>query len=356
MPPVSSASGPAAVTGASGYIGAMLVQNLVQHGYTVRACVRDVADRQKTAHLLAMNNHGWPGCIQLCQADLMTEGSYDELFRGCAVVFHVAAVLERDHAGGMAGSGRHAGEDTPQAIYDGGVVAMKHVLASVSKNPSVKRLVYTSSTAAVMHPAEPGYQFTESDWASDKQKPGTWTVNAQPYAKSKVDAECLAYEWADKHGTFDVVSHCPCHVLGPLMCKHHHEIWQLRIGKLVEGKELERMCWNITDTRDIAEAQRLSAESLVARNGSRYACVRNPDEPELFVHEIQARLQVLYPQYDIGVENANGTNRPRGPICNNALMREELGIVPHSVDDTLKVTVDSLIALGFITPRLKSKL
>merc|ERR1719161_576986 len=284
----------------------------------------------------------------------MTPGSYDSIFAGCAAVFHVAAVLERDHAGGQAGSGKHAGDDTPQAIYDGGVVATKNVLSSVSKSGSVKRVVYTSSVAAMLHPAPPGYEFTEADWGSDNQKPEQWTIKAQPYPMSKVDAEHLAFKWADDDGSFDVISICPYHVLGPLMCKSHHEIWQFRIGKLVEGIPIDKMCWNITDTRDIAEVQRLSAESSVVKNGSRYALVRNPDEPELFVHEIQAKLQEMYPSYDIAGETEKGNNGSRGPVCKNSLMRKELKIVPHSVDDTLRVTVDTMIALGFVTPKLKA--
>nr|POF10577.1 bifunctional dihydroflavonol 4-reductase/flavanone 4-reductase [Quercus suber] len=42
------------VTGASGYIASWLVKLLLQHGYTVKATVRDPNDPKKTEHLLAL--------------------------------------------------------------------------------------------------------------------------------------------------------------------------------------------------------------------------------------------------------------------------------------------------------------
>ena len=44
-----------AVTGASGYIGAWVVHDCCQAGYTVRAVVRDRARPDKCDHLLAIN-------------------------------------------------------------------------------------------------------------------------------------------------------------------------------------------------------------------------------------------------------------------------------------------------------------
>ena len=77
--PISAADGPVAVTGASGYIGASVCHNLVQHGYTVRACVRDASRKDRTAHLLAMNAASSSGSLALFPADMLDAGSYDSI-------------------------------------------------------------------------------------------------------------------------------------------------------------------------------------------------------------------------------------------------------------------------------------
>ena len=80
-----------AVTGASGFIGAHVVLALLQRGYTVHACVRNVQD-PKNRFLRALAD-GTAGSIELFSATLLDEGAYDAAFRGAAGVIHVAAVL-----------------------------------------------------------------------------------------------------------------------------------------------------------------------------------------------------------------------------------------------------------------------
>ena len=41
MAHISPKDGPVAVTGCSGFTGAHMVRELVHHGYSVRACIRD---------------------------------------------------------------------------------------------------------------------------------------------------------------------------------------------------------------------------------------------------------------------------------------------------------------------------
>lgn len=196
-----------------------MVQNLVQHGYNVRACVRDSSRLDKVAHLVDMGSKG-PGSVTLYDCDMFVDGAYDEAFKGVTCVYHVAAEL---------GSTEGA---TPQSVYDGGMVATQKVLDSVIKSgapgtPSVQRFIFTSSFAAVGHPGAPalgGPRLTEADWA-DMNTPADWADNVAydrdiAYAKTKADTERLCYSEAEKHG-FEAFGVMPCHVLGPLLCKDH---------------------------------------------------------------------------------------------------------------------------------------
>ena len=110
-----------AVTGASGYIGAWVVHDCCQAGYTVRAVVRDRARPDKCDHLLAINEMGFSGTVELFEADLGKPGSYDAPFAGCVGICHVGAVMGRPGAN----------KETPQQVFDGsftGIVLFARII------------------------------------------------------------------------------------------------------------------------------------------------------------------------------------------------------------------------------------
>ena len=47
MTGISKTDGPVAVTGASGYIGSRVAEDLMEQGYQVHACVRDSSNEKK---------------------------------------------------------------------------------------------------------------------------------------------------------------------------------------------------------------------------------------------------------------------------------------------------------------------
>ena len=97
------------------------VKNLVEHGYTVRACVRDKTRTDKTAHLLAMDAPN-AGTVEIVEADMLVDGSYDDAFAGCSAVFHVAADIGTDSS---------YGEIDPQRMYKGLFDATQNVKMTV---------------------------------------------------------------------------------------------------------------------------------------------------------------------------------------------------------------------------------
>ncbi len=299
MPSITCSDGPVAVTGAAGFIGSHIVQNLVRRGYTVRACVRDPANVTNTAHLLAMNADG-PGRVTLHGCDMTQPGAYDGVFRGCVGVFHAAAEM-----GNLEGS-------TPLKVYEGGIGATRLVVSSIRQAGSVRRLVYTSSFAAVGHPVDAeGTAYTEASWADMNQhlrgSGSAWTMEVVrrnrevAYAMTKVESERFVYSEVEKHG-FDAFGVCPCHVIGPLLSASHQRpwAWQTRIGDMLEGYSHPRMFWNVVDVRDVAESQCLIMENTRDTSGQRYNLVA-PDETCLLPQQdLQALLRRLYPGIGIG--------------------------------------------------------
>ncbi len=352
---ISPASGPIAVTGASGYIGSWIVRDCVEQGYTVRACVRDANNTDKVAHLLAMNDLGLRGKVELHQGDLFKKGSYDAAFEGCSAVLH---------AGAAVGYNR----ETPQEVYDGCFTEVEHVLESAIKGGNLKRFVFTSSFAAVGHPRPAGYVFTEKDWCGDNIEAynGRWTEEMIPknrdiaYAMAKANAERMMYRRAEEVGTFEAMAILPLHVIGPLMCRNHDQgwSWQNCMRHMLEGRDYKksrngRMLWNNVDVRDCGRAHRLCAESPLARNGSRYILSAADRAGELYTWQLQEMMRGLFPHVkDIGGEEMAG-GKPAAPTHDSPrayclLAKQELGLTTHAIEDTVRATGDSYYQLGIL--------
>ena len=74
MTAISPADGPVAVTGASGYIGSWTVQDLVEEGYDVRACVRDTTKPEKVDHLLLADRARIEPTVEVAQRQPCGDG------------------------------------------------------------------------------------------------------------------------------------------------------------------------------------------------------------------------------------------------------------------------------------------
>ena len=356
MTSISKDDGPVAVTGASGYIGSRIVEDLMEQGYQVHGCVRNLSDKKKINHLLEMNDKDLKGEVDLFEGDLFKKSSYDQAFASCSAVIH---------AGAAVGFNR----ETPQEVYDGCFTENQHVIESVKKAGTVKRFVFTSSFAAVGHPRPEGYIFTEKDWCGDNIEGyrGAWTEENIPknrdiaYAMAKANTEKMIYEIAQEEA-FEAISINPLHVVGPLMCDNHNQFfsWQFWIWQLVKGGEFKmgqkgssRMLWNMVDVRDVARAHRLACESSKSSNGSRYILSATDKSGEMFTWELQAKLKELFPK----IENIGGEEMEEGkpkektydsPRSYCTFAMNDLGLSTYSNDETLKETVESYYALNLL--------
>jgi len=360
MPTVSPLDGPVVVTGASGFVGSHVALALVERGYEVRACVTDLTNTDRTAHLEAMNTGG-AGKLTLHQGNLLEEGSYDAVCAGARAILHVGTAMA------------YAAANDPREVYDGAVAGTRNLLGSVRRAGSVRRFVYTSSFSAIGHPAEPGYEFSEQDWACDNQPPGVWDParvdqdGEIAYAMAKVDTERLVNRAAEQDGRFDAISVCPMIVLGPLLSRVHELVfsWQWFLGRMLRGKPCQRRweaLWNIVDVRDVGTAQALILENEICQNGSRYQLCASDESGELDVYQLQAHLQRLFPEIVVGgappemaaylEKHGELYDGPRA-YCKQA--RKELGLETHSIEDTLRSTGESLIELGLIEPAFRAR-
>ncbi len=200
-------SGPVLVTGGNGYVASWIVKELLDRGIDVHATVRDAKDPRKTRHLLSMASES-PGSLQLFSADLLDPDGFDLAMAGCDVVFHTASPLL---VRGVT--------DPVSELIEPATAGTRHVLGAANRTPSVKRIVLTSSVAAIYGDAadlaatEDG-RFTEEYWNE------TSSERHQPYAYSKTRAERLAWELAKEQDRWDLVAVNPGLVFGPALSPH----------------------------------------------------------------------------------------------------------------------------------------
>lgn len=235
---------PVLVTGANGFVASWLVKRLLDEGITVHAAVRNPAKKDKYAHLDAAAEQS-PGSIKYFKADLLTEGAYTEAMQGCELVYHTASPFITDV------------EDPQRDLIDPAVKGTQNVLDSARKTPSVKRVVVTSSCAAIYTDAidtvnAPGGQLTEEVWNR------TASLDYQPYSYSKLLAEQKAWEIAKAQDQWDLVTINPSLVMGPSLnlqatnSDSFKILQQLGDGTMKMGAP--KMGLGIVDVRDVAEA------------------------------------------------------------------------------------------------------
>ncbi len=191
------------VTGAAGFIAGHVIIDLLDDGHTVHATVRDLGDDTKRAHLDELKEQ-YPGKLELFEADLLEPGSLDAALEGCDAVIHTAAAV------------RLTAPDPQKQIIDVAVKGTQNVLDSIARTPSVKRIVMTSSIAAVMSYDQQDKTYTEEDWCTSDD------IRLNPYGMGKAQSERLLWKFADAHADrLQAVAINPSVVIGPPLAKHH---------------------------------------------------------------------------------------------------------------------------------------
>ncbi|KAG6710882.1 hypothetical protein I3842_05G025300 [Carya illinoinensis] len=312
------------VTGASGYIASWLVKLLLQRGYTVNASVRDPNDPKKTEHLLMLD--GAKERLHLFKADLLEEGSFDSLVDGCEGVFHTASPVD------------FSANDPQAELIEPAVKGTLNVLRSCAKFSSVKRVVLTSSMAAVVYSGKPLTPdvVVDETWISDPaicEKSKLW------YVLSKTLAEKAAWEFSKENG-IDMVAMLPWWVTGPLLQPTLNATLEpfLKLVKGAESLPFIYPAW--VDVRDVANAHILAFENPSA--SGRYCLVGRVLQFSEFVKLIRD----LFP--DINLPEKCGDDHPFASSCKVSRERAEgLGLNFTPVEETLKDTFESLRARNF---------
>jgi dihydroflavonol-4-reductase len=238
-----------AVTGITGFIAAHTVVELLARGYAIRGTLRNAGKLAETK-LPSLPGHDR---LTAVEADLMKPDGFREAFAGCDAVLHMASPYTLEAKNAL------------KELVDPAVKGTLHVLEAAAATPSVKRVVLTSSMAAVTDEPD-GRVLTEADWNTKS------SLTRNPYYFAKAEAERAAWAFMEREKPgFDLVVINPFLVIGPSLTPglntSNHIIVEALTGVFPAILELT---WGMVDVRDVALAHVLALETPSA--SGRYLC------------------------------------------------------------------------------------
>lgn len=319
---------PVLVTGGSGYVGTQLIAALLRAGREVRTTVRSTA---REAELRAAVRRGGVDDtgLKLVAADLMADDGWPAAVAVCDEVHHVASPIPVVQPA-----------DPDELIVPARDGALRVLRAA--RDAGARRVVLTSSFAAVGYTPKPVAEFTEDDW-TDPDTPGL-----APYPRSKAVAERAAWDlMARDGGDTELVVVNPTAIFGPTLTADLRSSTAL-IKAMLDGTMTvaPRQRFGVVDVRDVADLH-LRAMAAPGAAGKRFLAVADGStrsflEVAQILRQRLGSLAALAP-----TEEAPGDELPR-PVIHNDRARDELGWRPRPAETTLVETVESLRDLGLL--------
>ena len=338
------------VTGGTGYVGSWIVKYLLEKDYRVRITVRDKSKTSKYAFLQEIADKS-DGVIEVYEADLLTPGAFDSAAEDSDAIIHVASPFTLRF------------KDAVNEIIKPAINGTQNVLNAATSSATVKKVVLTSSVAAVygdnIEMQEKGIrEFTEDDFND------TSSETHQPYSYSKVKAELRAWELARQQEQWKLVVMNPGFVMGPLLDTNSNSesiqfMKDMLTGKFLTGAP--HLEFGFVDVRDVAKAHILALEEEKAIG--RYILIK---EVMSFIG-FAKKIKVIYPgKYPLPLMKAPkfmlyligrafgitsrfvSRNIGYHIKINNSKGQKELGLVYSPIETTIEDMVESMKELKII--------
>lgn len=182
------------VTGATGFIGVKVVENLLNQGFRhIRCFVRPSSDPSKVESLRAMGQGG--AKVEVFQGNLLTREDCSAAVRGASIIFHLAV------GGGS--------KSFPDAFMNS-VVTTRNLLEAAASSKALKRFVNVSSFAVYSNREKPHRRLLDETCPVEREAVRRWDA----YCFAKVGQDEIIKDYCEKFGIPFVMVR-PGYVYGP---------------------------------------------------------------------------------------------------------------------------------------------
>ncbi|QDS76011.1 hypothetical protein FKW77_004832 [Venturia effusa] len=318
------------VTGGSGFIAAHILNVLLELRSTLKG------DQILAAH----PNISKEKLTYVVVPDIAKEGAFDEAVQSDPPFDYVLHTASPFH---------YKFDDPVKGLLEPAINGTKSILHAVKAfAPKVKRVVITSSFAALFNPVSPPEVYDETSW-----NPVTWdeavTQLAYTYRGSKTFAERAAWEFVEKEKpNFDIATMNPPIVFGPIA--HHLDsldnlntsnqlIRDLIQGKMAGGRLSPNSSPLFVDVRDLAIAH-VQALEVPEAGGKRFFVTAGHYSLADAVEAIRA----AHPEIASKLPNTSTADNPPEVLgYDNTRAKEILGLEFTPLEKSVNDTVNSLL-------------
>jgi dihydroflavonol-4-reductase len=316
------------VTGGSGYLGTRLIAALLRNGQEVRATVRSL-DAAASVFAAVRRGGGDDTGLELVAADLTSDEGWAAALDGVEEVHHVASPIPSVQP-----------KDPDELIVPARQGTLRVLKAA--RDSGARRVVLTSSFAAVGYSPKAVRDFTEADW-TDPDTPGL-----PPYPRSKAIAERAAWDFiGTEGGDTQLVVVNPTFIAGPSLVPTLRSTLA-GFKAIIEGTmpALPRQRFGIVDVRDVAEAH-ITAMAAPHAAGKRFLLLA--DGPTLTWLDLAQILRDHLGPAGEHVTTAEAPGEDPLPLTiHNDRAKQELHWQPRPAGTTIVETADSLRELGLL--------
>ena len=334
------------VTGGTGFIAAHCIVRLLDSGYRVRATLRSASRADEVREMVRVGGAD-PATLEFVEADLLVDDGWREAVDGADFVLHVAAPFPPREP--------NDADELIRPARDGALRVLR-----AARDAGVRRVVLTSSFAAIGYGHRPGRPYTEADW-SDLGDP-----DLGAYVQAKTLAERAAWEFIAREGggTLELAVVNPVAVFGPLLGPDlSSSVAMLRALLDGEAPGVPKGTTMAVDVRDVAELHLLAMVHPDAA-GERFLAVAGAPitflELATLLRDRLGDVARRVPAHELPdwMVRAAGLLRPDlraaaqllGPsrVASSEKAQRMLGWQPRPRDEAIVASAEGLVRLGLV--------